>query len=58
MLALVFPGKVISPPNIREARATAYFLCALLERVPIPDRVSFIGRLLVEQPAQIDEVWE
>jgi hypothetical protein len=40
-----------------KAVAAAHFLCALFERVPVSSRICLVGRLLVQQFAQVDEVF-
>jgi len=56
MLALVLPGKVASPPHVRETGTPTSLRDGLLEGVRLTRRIGFDGRRLAKQPTEIDEM--
>ncbi len=55
-LALVLPREVTALPNVGEPVASADFLGALLEGVPLTARISRVRRGNAEHTAEVDEV--
>ena len=57
VLPLILPSEAVATPNVRVSVSTSGLAGTLLERVPRPIWVGFGGRPLIQQRAQIDEVF-